>query len=321
MNRTLTVLFLCLMFFSCNQKKSGAPVVAFADAFEDNTLQQARQGFFDALKKNGYDEKDGSLEVVYRNAQGNIPTLTQIISYFNSTSPTLVATCPSISTITAIQNLKKDIPVFMMVAPTPEIMKITDSSRNAPQNLFGVGEDLGYIDTSFLLVPKIIKAKGERLIIGMIYNQSEPQSVEAMERVKKLAADNAVGLEVLPVNSSADVQLVTASLLAKKIDAFFANPDNTVFASFETIVKACNDASVPIFTSEAGLVARGALAAYGADIYQWGYQAGLQAARYLKTKSTKDLKWEMVTLRKRVYNKQVADKYKFIMPSEFEAIQ
>src|SRR3546814_7229497 len=85
-------------------------------------------------------------------------------------------------------------------------------------------------------------------------------------------------LPILPINSSADAQLVTQSLLNKGIDVFFANPDNTVFASFETILKNCNQKGVPIFTSEAGLVKRGAIAAFGADIYQWGYQAGEQAA-------------------------------------------
>ena len=80
------------------------------------------------------------------------------------------------------------------------------------------------------------------------------------------------------------------SLLCKNIDAFFANPDNTVFASFETILKSCNQANVPIFTSEAGLVQRGAVAAFGADIYQWGYQAGEQAAQFLKTHKTDGLK-------------------------------
>ena len=97
-------------------------------------------------------------------------------------------------------------------------------------------------------------------------------------------------------------------LLCKK-DAFFANPDNTVFASFETILKSCNQINVPIFTSEAGLVKRGAVAAFGADIYQWGYQAGEQAAHYLKTHNSKDLKPEMVKIRRRVYNVSAAKKY------------
>ncbi len=105
-------------------------------------------------------------------------------------------------------------------------------------------------------------------------NHSQP----GIERIENLQQKLNIDLVSLPVNSSADVQLVTQALLAKHIDAFFNNPDNTVFSSFETIIKACTDAKVPVFTSEAGLVARGAVAAYGADIYQWGYQAGEQAS-------------------------------------------
>ena len=130
-----------------------------------------------------------------------------------------------------------------------------------------------------------------------------------------------IDLVAEPVSSTADVQLVTQALLAKDIDAFFANPDNIVFGSFETIIKACNNANVPVFTSEAGLVARGAVAAYGADIYQWGYQSGEQAAAYLKNKSTNGLKWEMVKLRKRVYNPAAAKKFNIKMPENFEALK
>jgi len=295
-------------------------VIGFADAFQDNTIEQAKNGFIDALQKNGFDEKNGTVKIVYRNAQGNIPTLTQIIKYFISQNVSLIATCPSISTITAVQNTK-DIPIFMMVAPTPALMKVNDANGNPPKNLFGVGETLDYIDTSFLLIPKLIKPKSGTLTVGMIFNQSEPQSVESMQRIQKLATDNHINLVSLPVNSSADVKLVTASLLSKNIDVFFANPDNIVFESFETIVQSCNEKSIPIFTSEAGLVERGALAAYGADIYHWGYQAGEAAAQYLKTKSTAGLHWEIVAVRKKVYNTAAAKKFSLTMPSNFQPVQ
>jgi putative ABC transport system substrate-binding protein len=183
-----------------------------------------------------------------------------------------------------------------------------------------VGENLDYIDTSFLMIPQLIKTKTGSLRVGMIFNQSEPQSNEAIQRIEALAAKNNISITALPVNNSADVQLITAALLSKNIDAFFANPDNTVFASFESIVKACKEAKVPIFTSEAGLVARGALVAYGADIYQWGYQAGLQASNFLKTKDSSSLHWEMVKIRKKVYNPGIAKYYNITMPSNFEPI-
>src|SRR5665213_18397 len=320
MKKWLLVSGLALSMACNNQQNSQVPVIGFADAFQDNTIEQAKTGFMDALHKDGFDEKKGTIKLIYRNAQGNIPTLTQIVKYFVSQPVTLIATNPSLSSITAVQNTK-DIPIFMMVSPTPALMKVNDASGQPPRNLFGVGETLDYIDTSFLLIPKVVKPKSGRLAVGMIYNQSEPQSVESMDRIRKLAAANNISLTALPVNSTADVQLVTASLLSKNIDVFFANPDNTIFESFETIVKSCNEKNVPIFTSEAGLVQRGAVAAYGADIYQWGYQAGEQAAQYLKTKSTSGLHWEIVTVRKRVYNPAVAKKYNISIPSTFQPAQ
>lgn len=314
-------LFLTIVLFaSChNAAKNNVPVVGFVDAFEDATIAQARTGFTDALQKNGFTDKQ-NIKIEYRNAQGDIPTLTQIVNYFIGEKVDLLATCTTLSTITAAQKTKT-IPIFKMVAPTAKLMKLDDVNGNGPANVFGAEEDLNYIDTSFSIIPKMVKPNSGKLVIGMIYNQSEPQSVDAMNRIKGLANKLDVALIATPLNSSADAELVTKSLLNNHIDAFFANPDNSVFASFETIFKNCNASNVPIFTSEAGLVQRGAVAAYGADIYQWGYQAGEQAAQYLKTHTTDGLKPEMVKVRKRVYNPVSAKKYNITVPSSFEAVK
>ena len=98
---------------------------------------------------------------------------------------------------------------------------------------------------------------------------------------------------------------------------FFALPDNVIFSSFETVVKSCNDKNIPIITSEAGLVSRGALASFGADMYQWGYQSGVQAAKFLKEKSTKNLQPQLVNNRKKVMNEQVAKQFKITPDSSF----
>jgi putative ABC transport system substrate-binding protein len=315
----LPAVFLFTILLSCNTK-SKVPVVGFVDALEDATLAQARVGFVDALKQNGFSEDKGNIKIEYRNAQNSIPTLTQIVNYYISEPVTLLATCTTLSSVTAVQKTKT-VPIFEMVSPTPQRMNVLDANGKAPANLFGAVEDLQYIDTSFSIIPKLLKPKAGKLVIGMIYNQSEPQSSDAMERIKGLAAQLNITLIALPLNSSADAQLVTQSLLDKNIDAFFANPDNTVFASFATILKNCNQHNVPIFTSEAGLVQRGAVAAFGADIYQWGYQAGQQAAQFLKTHKTDGLKPEMVKIRKRVYNPAAVQKYHITIPSNFEAVK
>jgi len=148
------------------------PTVGFVDAFEDATISRARDGFTDALKKNGFSEDQKTVKIIYRNAQGDIPTLTQIANYFISEKTDLIATSTTLSTISVVQKTKT-IPIFMMVSPTPALMKLVDNSGNPPANLFGVEEDLAYIDTSFSLILKLIKPKGKKLIVGMIYNQSE----------------------------------------------------------------------------------------------------------------------------------------------------
>jgi putative ABC transport system substrate-binding protein len=319
--KLIPVALIIAVAFSCtSSKKSGVPVVGFVDAFEDATIAQAKNGFIDALKKNGFSEDQHNIKIEYRNAQGSIPTLTQIVNYFVSEKVDLLATSTTLATVAAIQKTKT-IPIFQMVSPTPERMKVIDAAGKAPANLFGTMEELNYIDTSFALIPKLLKPKAGQLTIGMIFNQSEPQSADALDRIKGLAAKLNVKIIALPLNSSADAQLVTQALLNKNIDAFFANPDNTVFAAFETILKSCNEKNIPIFTSEAGLVQRGAVAAFGADIYQWGYQSGLQAAQYLKTHKTDGLKLEMVKIRKRVYNAAAAKKYNITIPADFVAVK
>jgi len=318
--RNISLLFILYTLAGCSSPGSKVPTVGFIDAFEDATVGQARTGFTDALKKGGYSEADKTVKIEYRNAQGSIPTLTQIANYYVNEPVDLLSTCTTLSTLTAVQKTTT-IPVFAMVSPTPARMKVLDKSGKTPANLFGAVEDLQYIDTSFALIPQLLKPKMGRLKVGVIFNQSEPQSTDALALIKERADANNIEVVTVPVNSSADVQLATGSLLNQNIDVFFALPDNTVFASFETIVKSCNEKFVPIFTSEAGLVQRGAVAAFGADMYQWGYQAGEQAAQYLKTKSTIGLKPEMVKVRKRVFNPTVAAKYHIAVPSTFTAVK
>lgn len=297
-------------------REDDRPTVGFVDAFEDDTIEKAKKGFLDALAEAGFSEAEGTIRLIYRNAQSDIPTLSQIVNYMISQEVDLMATNPTLSTVTALQRTK-EIPVFMMTSPTPQLMKLLDEQGQAPPNLYGVGENLDYIDTSFALIPRLLPADGRPLRVGLLYNQAEPQSTDALQRLQELAGQLKVELVPKPVSSSADVQLVTAALLNEGIDAFFANPDNTVFTAFETIVKACDEAGVPVFTSEAGLVARGALAAYGADLYEWGRQAGRQAARYLESGSLEGMDWQLVENHRHMVNPEVAERFGIAVPEHY----
>lgn len=203
----------------------------------------------------------------------------------------------------------------MMVSPSPQLAGLTDKQGKPPANLFGVYETLEYIDTAMALIPKYFPDKKK---IGTIINQSEPQSRDALERIKKAAGLFGAEVIALPANNSSETQLVIESLLSKGIDIFFALPDNTIFASFETIVSACDKASIPIITSESGLVKRGALMGFGADIYQWGYEAGIEAVGFFRTGKIPS----PVKLRKRekLLNSAKAEKFMIKSDSSFRSL-
>lgn len=314
---------LLLLFFmgSCTSStttdtQEKPETIGFIDYVEDATLAQARQGFLDALKASGLSEDSGNLKVIYRNAQGDQPTLIQAIDYVLSQDPVLVATNTTLATISAAQRTKT-IPVFMMVAPSPAKAGLADASGQAPANLFGVYETTDYIDTSVTLIRRLFPAAKK---VGAIYSQSEPQSLEALEQLKRGCAAAELQLEALPVTNSSETQLITQSLLSQGVEVFFALPDNAVFASFESIVKVCNAKNVPVITSEAGLVARGAVASYGADMYQWGYQSGQQAAKFIWAGKTDGLRPEPVRNRYRVFNPEAAVRFGVQPDSTFKPL-
>jgi len=52
---------------SNNNSQKNMPVIGFVDMFKDETIDLARQGFYDALKENGF-KPDSSIKIIYRNA-------------------------------------------------------------------------------------------------------------------------------------------------------------------------------------------------------------------------------------------------------------
>jgi len=144
--------------------------------------------------------------------------------------------------------------------------------------------------------------------------------VDAMNRLQSLCDKHGFIFVKLPVNNTNEAQLVTAALLHKKIDAFFALPDNVVFSAMEVSLKNGDAEKVPVFTSEEGLVKRERWRVSSRYV-QWGYQAGEQAAHFLKTKSTADMHPEIVKVRHRVYNEVKAAQYLFKFDSSFVPVK
>ncbi len=306
------------------------PVIGYVQLVADATLDEARNGFYAALAEAGYSDSAGTVKIIYRNAQGEISTLPQIIDYFIAEKVTAIATNPTVAMINAVGKTST-IPIFMMVAPKPDAVGIKGKSDSAvgtdtgtaqgssgndgvPPNLSGVYETLEYIDTSVALISQILPTAKR---VGTLYNSSEPNSMNALERLRTMCAKLGLTLVERPVTSTNETQQVMTALIGEGIDVFFALPDNVIFGSFETVHKAAMDKKIPIVTSESGLVKRGAFIGYGADFFAWGHQAGVLAAKYLKTRDMAGVPLELVVDRRRTYNPATASALGLPAPAGF----
>ncbi len=317
---------LLLLFTTCSDETteegtSRIPTVGFVQLIEDETVDEARLGFYEALREGGFDESAGTAKIVYRNAQGDNAALNQILDYFVSENVDLIGANTTLAMITAT-NKTKTIPIFMMVAPSPEIAGLItmrpDGSQVSPPNLLGTYETLAYIDTSVALIKTLVPTARR---VGTIYNSAEPNSTNAMGRLRAITKQLGLELIEIPVTSSSETQQASEALVAKGIDVFFALPDNVIFASFEVVAKTMDEKKIPILTSEAGLVSRGALAAYGADFHAWGHQAGVSAVEYLKSGRTNPSMLQLVAVRKRTINPETAARLGISPPQGFEELR
>ncbi len=298
------------------EKPAKKPVViGFVQPVDDETLDEARRGFIDALKARGYSDSAGTAKIIYQNAQNDIPALNQIIDKFIADKVTCIAANATLPMMTALKKTK-EIPIFMMVGPAPTINDLTikqGENVKAPANLVGVYETLAYIDSSIALIRR---AFPNAKTIGVIFNSAEPNSTNAMGELRKKCKQNNLKLVERSITSTAETQQAVQAILSKKPDVFFALPDNLVFASFEVILKETSEKKVPIVTSEIGLVKRGATIAYGADFYMWGYQAGEAAAEYFDTGDLVAVGLRPVKVRKLVHNEKMAKELGFTPPPE-----
>ncbi|KAK3582521.1 hypothetical protein CHS0354_024071 [Potamilus streckersoni] len=302
--------------------KNTTHVIGIVQPTEDATLDKARKGYIDALADNGFSEKNGSIKFIYRNAQNDIPTLNQIIDFFIAERVTAIAANATLSMLTAASKTT-DIPIFVMTAPAPALINLVREKDGQPyiqSNLSGVYDTLTYIDKNLRNVRNVFPAA---VRMGTVFNTSEPNSQNAIARLRNLCQSENFTLFERAVTNSNEIQQAVESLLSQGIEIFFALPDNTVFSTFENIVKLTYLKKVPIVTSEIGLVKRGATIASGPDIYLWGYEAGEMTAEYLKNGLTTLPHIRAVSdkNRKKAYNPTLSHALNVAIPPDYEEIE
>lgn len=237
---------------------------------EHPALDDARKGFVDGLKELGVD-----VEIVYQNAQGDIPTTITISQKFVNDEVDLIYAIATNAAQSAKQ-VSQDIPVLFSAVTDPVEAEIVADWDNVGGNVTGTS-DMAPTAEQLQMFKKLDPSIET---IGILYNTSEPNSHVQVEEVLRLAPD--VGLEVktVGVNNINDIAQAIDSLLSK-VDALYALSDNLVASSVELVTAKLIENNMISICAEESQVGGGLLITNGLSYYDLGKQTAQMAKEIL----------------------------------------
>jgi putative ABC transport system substrate-binding protein len=248
------------------------------------------KGFEKALAEAGF--KEGT-HVSYdrQNAQGEIRNAQAIAQKFLDTKVGLIHSIATPSS-QAIVKIIKNIPIVFSSVTDPldaELLpKTSPPGTKTGTNVTGVS-DRWPVFLQFEMYTKFFpKAKKW----GTIYNPGDPKSILYIKEMREAAKKLGVELIEATISNNSET-LQTVQSLAGRAQALHITFDYIAIASFDTIVKVCNEKKIPLFGGDLRCVSRGAMAAYGWDYFQIGYAAGRKAGQILKGEKPGNIPWEL----------------------------
>lgn len=241
-------------------------------------LDAANKGFIDGLKSKGFEEGK-NVTFDQQNAQGDQSNLQTIAQRFVNNKDDLVCAIATPAAQT-MANASKEIPIVGTAITDYKVAKLVKDNSKPGTNVTGT-TDMNPVEAQIDLLVKIMpRAK----IVGFIYNSSEVNSQLQIDLAKKAAAARGLATVEATVSSVNDIQQAAQSLMGK-VDALYIPTDNVMASAIPNLIKITDEARIPVFCGEAGMLKSGGVATLGIDYYKLGFQTGEMAADILSGKA------------------------------------
>lgn len=258
---------------------------------EHGALDACREGFLAALADEGFVE-DENLTVIYENAQADMGNANQIAQNFVTQGVDLMYAIATPSAQAAFNAATgTQIPTVFGAITDPIAAGLAEKDGSPAGEVTGVSDALP-IEPQLEMIRELMP---EAKTIGILYTTSEVNSESSIAEYEKLVGEYGFELEIVGVNTTADVPAAADALLSK-VDCISNLTDNTIVSSMPTILDKANAKNIPVFGSEVAQVEIGCAASEGLEYTDLGYQAGMMAAKILKGEAkASDMPFEAVT--------------------------
>ena len=268
-------------------KKKDVFRIGISQFITHQSLDATREGFVDELSKQGYVEGK-NIEIHLQNAQGeqrNLKTISQQLS--ESSDVVLAIATPSAQ---SLANTTQTTPVIFSAVTDPVSAKLVESREHPGGNVTGTSDQSSdAISTQINLIKKVSpKAKS----IGILYTQSEPNSVVQKDEAKRLLEEKGFTVVEKTILDSNNVKAAAESLMTE-VDMVFVPTDNIISSTMETVKQVSIKHKVPVFGGSTEMVAVGGLYNYGTNYEELGRQTARMLVRILKGEKPENIAVEL----------------------------
>ena len=268
-------------------KKKDMFRIGISQFITHQSLDATREGVVDELAKQGYVEGK-NIEIDLQNAQGeqrNLKTISQQLA--ESSDVVLAIATPSAQ---SLANTTQTTPVIFSAVTDPVSAKLVESREHPGGNVTGTSDQSSdAISTQINLIKKVLpKAK----TIGILYTQSEPNSVVQKDEAKRLLEEKGFTVVEKTILDSNNVKVAAESLMAE-VDMVFVPTDNIISSTMETVKQVSIKHKVPVFGGSTEMIAVGGLYNYGTNYEELGRQTARMLIRVLKGEKPENIAVEL----------------------------
>ena len=282
-------------------KKKDVFRIGISQFITHQSLDATREGFVDELAKQGYVEGK-NIEIDLQNAQGeqrNLKTISQQLA--ESSDVVLAIATPSAQ---SLANTTQTTPVIFSAVTDPVSAKLVESREHPGGNVTGTSDQSSdAISTQINLIKKVLpKAK----TIGILYTQSEPNSVVQKDEAKRLLEEKGFSVVEKTILDSNNVKAAAESLMTE-VDMVFVPTDNIISSTMETVKQVSIKHKVPVFGGSTEMIAVGGLYNYGTNYEELGRQTARMLVRVLKGEKPENIAVELPEKLELHTNQEMAD--------------
>ena len=278
--------------------KAEIRLVQYADV---HFAEEAAAGLMAGLKRAGLIEGE---DFNFRSfsAQGDMATLSAIMSTVNADVPDLVMVISTPALQAALRMIDKNIPIVFTAVANGVKAGAGRSKTDHRPNVTGITTRSPFLK----MARKIKQSLPNVQRVGTLFTPAEINSVLYCDLFAEALASEGVELVRVPVTSSAETVQSAGILCSKNIQAVAQISDNTSASGIGVIVKEAAKAGIPTFVFVSSQMKAGAAVCVARDFYDAGLEASAKALRILLGESPADIPFSNTVSEKMLINHEKA---------------